>query len=240
MAIGHHVKGSEADHEFGTALEIWEGYASDPEIRYSASSGGVLSALALYCLEREDMNFVLHTAKNNETPWINQTVQSKSRAELLARTGSRYAPASPCDGLTSIEESTGPCVFIGKPCDTAAASKMRQIRPALDKNLGLVLTFFCAGTPSARGTLDLLKSLNVDTDEIHTLRYRGEGWPGKFKVLYNGSKEKSLSYSESWELLPITGLRDAICARMDLAVSQISPAEMHGTSLKRTAITAAH
>ena len=50
---------SEADHAFGTALEIWEGHASDPEIRYSASSGGILTALALYCLEQEKMNFVL-------------------------------------------------------------------------------------------------------------------------------------------------------------------------------------
>jgi coenzyme F420 hydrogenase subunit beta len=198
LAIGPRPKSDEADHEFGGALEIWEGYAADPQIRHKASSGGALSVLALYCLEREQMRFVLHTGSDPDKPWMNRTVQSRTRAELLARAGSRYAPASPCDGLSSIEESDGPCVFIGKPCDTAAVWKMRQVRPALDRNLGLVLTFFCAGTPSSRGTLDLLKSLKIDPSEIHNLRYRGEGWPGRFKVLFDGGQEESLSYSESW------------------------------------------
>lgn len=199
----------EPDHEFGAALEIWEGYAADPEIRYRGSSGGALTSLALYCLEREGMEFVLHTAMDAAKPWANTTVKSRSRAEILARTGSRYAPASPCDGLPSIEESAGPCVFIGKPCDTAAVFRMRQTRPALDRNLGLVLTFFCAGTPSERGTLDLLHSLGTDPADVQSVRYRGEGWPGKFKVLCGDGGEKSLTYGESWGAL--TRYRPARC-----------------------------
>src|SRR3954453_19528686 len=53
---------SEDDHEIGWTLEIWGGFAWYHEFRYRGSSGGVLSALALYCLEREGMEFVQHTA----------------------------------------------------------------------------------------------------------------------------------------------------------------------------------
>jgi coenzyme F420 hydrogenase subunit beta len=199
LAAGPLAKKSEGDYSFGPALEIWEGYACDPEIRFRASSGGILSALALYCLEREKMEFVLHTAMDESKPWTNKTVQSTTRSEILARTGSRYAPASPCEGLGAIEESGRPCVFIGKPCDASAVAMLRKERPALDQRLGLVLAFFCAGTPSTRGTLNLLKSLEVAPEETKALRYRGEGWPGKFKVLSgNPGKEKSLSYPEAW------------------------------------------
>ncbi len=190
------------EHEFGPALEIWEGYASDPEIRFRGSSGGLLTALSLYCLEAEGMRFVLHAAMDQDSPWRNRTAQSRTRQELLERTGSRYAPASPCDGLNSIEESEGPCVFIGKPCDTAAVSRLRRERPALDRNLGLVLAFFCAGTPSTQGTLDLLKLLDVSPAELDGLRYRGDGWPGRFQpVRKSGEKSDSLSYKESWSSL---------------------------------------
>lgn len=204
---------SDADHAFGSALEIWEGNASDSEIRYRASSGGILTALALYCLEREDMNFVLHTGMNEERPWENKTVKSRTREELVARSGSRYAPASPCEDLAAIEESDGPCVFIGKPCDVAAVSMLRRDRPKLDSNLGLVLTFFCAGTPSTQGTLDLAKSLKVLPDQIDSVRYRGEGWPGRFKIAYDGKRhEQSLSYGESWgELTHYRPLRCNLC-----------------------------
>jgi coenzyme F420 hydrogenase subunit beta len=203
-------KQTEADHEFGPALEIWEGWAADPEIRHKASSGGLLTALALYCLEREGMEFVLHTGMDAQKPWTNRTVESRTRAELLACTGSRYAPASPCDGLAAIEKSSRPAVFIGKPCDATAVAHLRRQKPALDHNLGLVLTFFCAGTPSTRGTLDLVKSLDVRIEDIQGVRYRGEGWPGRFRVLGgNRSEEKSYSYEESWGRL--TGYRPFRC-----------------------------
>ena len=199
LAAGRIPKQSEGDHEFGPSLEIWEGYASDPEIRFRASSGGILSALSLYCLENEGMAFVLHAGADPAHPWGNKTFQSRSRDEVLARTGSRYAPASPCDGLGAIEASDTPCVFVGKPCDTTGVALARRQRPGLDKNLGLVLSFFCAGTPSSWGTLDLMQSLGVGADEADTVRYRGEGWPGRFRVkVKDGQREVSYSYNESW------------------------------------------
>jgi coenzyme F420 hydrogenase subunit beta len=210
LAAGQVIDQAEVDPAVGPALEVWEGYASDPEIRYQGSSGGVLSALALYCLEQENMDFVLHTAMDEAKPWANQTVQSRNRRELLARTGSRYAPASPCDGLGLIEASARPCVFIGKPCDTAAVVMLRNQRPELDRKLGLVLTFFCAGTPSTQGTLDLLKGLDISPAEVAAVRYRGAGWPGEFKVRSrNEVPGKSLSYAESWGRL--NGYRPLRC-----------------------------
>src|SRR5437660_11855093 len=77
LAIGDCAETSDGDHEVGHALEIWEGFATDPEIRHRGSSGGLLSALALYCLEEEKMDFVLHTGTDEAKPWINKTVQSR-------------------------------------------------------------------------------------------------------------------------------------------------------------------
>lgn len=213
LANGHHRTPSDGEQEFGHSLEIWEGHAADPEIRHRASSGGLLSALAVYCLEKEGMEFVLHAGMDETKPWTNRTVQSRSRAEVLARAGSRYAPASPCDGLGAIEKSEKPCVFIGKPCDAAAVGMLRKQRPELDGRLGLVLTFFCAGAPSTQGTLDLAKSLGAEREEIRSVRYRGEGWPGRFKVVNNSSgEEKSLSYAESWgKLTHYRTLRCHLC-----------------------------
>ena len=210
LTTGCPVPLKESDHEFGPALEIWEGHAMDNEIRFRASSGGVLSALALFCLEHEDMEFVCHTAMDELKPWTNKTVQSRTREELLERAGSRYAPASPCEGLEAIENSPRPCVFIGKPCDAAAVSMVRRQHPELDRKLGLVLTFFCAGTPSTKGTLDLVHSQGVSTEQVNSIRYRGEGWPGNFKIVYDDlKKEKSLTYEESWGRL--TGHRPIRC-----------------------------
>jgi len=202
-----------ADREYGPALEIWEGYAADPELRHRGSSGGVLSALALWCLEREDMAFVLHAGMDPEKPWLNKNFTSRTRADLLARAGSRYAPASPCDDLEKIENSDRPCVFIGKPCDTAGVFAVRGERPILDQRLGAVLTFFCAGTPSTRGTLALLEQMQIRRDAVEQLRYRGEGWPGGFTVTGNkGTMRDFMPYQQAWgALTPHIPLRCRLC-----------------------------
>lgn len=188
---------------WGPVLEVWEGYAADPEVRFAASSGGAASALALSRLETDRARGLLHIRARRDQPMLNETVMSTTRAEVLEATGSRYAPASPCDRLDLVEEAGGPCVMIGKPCDIAATARVRATRPALDDNLDLTVAIFCAGTPSLRGTKEMIESMGFPPGvDVTSVRYRGRGWPGRAAAtvdLPDGSTQtRSLSYEESW------------------------------------------
>jgi coenzyme F420 hydrogenase subunit beta len=187
---------------WGPILEVWEGYAADPEIRFQGSSGGAATALALHGLEQGGMAGALHVAPRSDVPYLNHTVMSTSREQLLAAAGSRYAPASPCDGLRMIEEAAKPCVFIGKPCDVAATRKAMALRSTLRDKVGLTISLFCAGTPSTKGTLAMTKTLGAnDPQSVTGVRYRGCGWPGMAAVTYreNGSfVTQEITYEQSW------------------------------------------
>ena len=60
----------------------------------------------------------------------------------------------------------------------------------------MTIAFFCAGTPTYKGTDELLNKLEIEKP-VKELRYRGYGWPGKFYAK-NNAKEASCSYDESW------------------------------------------
>jgi coenzyme F420 hydrogenase subunit beta len=189
---------------WGPVLEVWEGYASDEEIRFGGSSGGAATAIALHCIESGNMDMAVHTGARADLPYLNTTVKSRTREELLAQTGSRYAPASPCDALKEVEEGTESCVFIGKPCDVAAVKKASSLRPHLNARIGCTIAFFCAGVPSTRGTLELMKKVGVeDPTTVQSVRYRGNGWPGMWTVTFKDGTQQSreLSYQESWGFL---------------------------------------
>jgi coenzyme F420 hydrogenase subunit beta len=187
---------------WGPILEIWEGSAADQEVRFAASSGGAATALSLYCIEQAAMHGTLHIKAREDHAYLNETTLSRSRDEMLRATGSRYAPASPCDSLAKIEEAPSPCVFIGKPCDVAAVEKARAIRPSLDRNVGLTIAIFCAGTPNTRGTLKMLEALGVEDPETVTeVRYRGNGWPGNAAATYakaGAECHEEMTYEASW------------------------------------------
>jgi coenzyme F420 hydrogenase subunit beta len=188
---------------WGPVLEIWEGHAVDDALRSNGSSGGLSSALALFAIEQAGMKGLLHIAGDEQTQTTNKSNFSVNRAQILAATGSRYAPASPCDSLQQIEDAGGPCVFIGKPCDVQALRKAQAIRPKLDANVGVAIGIFCAGTPSTQGTVDLLRQHGVNPAEVEELRYRGRGWPGSFAVRLKGQAQwrDLATYAEAWGFL---------------------------------------
>jgi len=188
---------------WGPVLEVWEGFAADPEVRYAGSSGGLASAIALYCIEKMHMHGLLHVGQDRNAPLKNKTVLSLSRADIMARTGSRYAPASPCDGLAMIETAPDPCAFIGKPCDITAVTLAQSLRSELADKMGVTIGIFCAGTPSSQGTLDLLEKEGIDPETVDELRYRGKGWPGNFSVKIKGDEasREITTYMSSWGFL---------------------------------------
>lgn len=199
---------------WGPILEIHEGYACDENIRFAGSSGGVATALALYAIEQAGFKGVLHIKVSPDNPIENIPTFSTSRDEILRTTGSRYAPAAPCQGFDYIKNAHGKCMFIGKPCDCAALRKACEMDTELAANVGLVVSIFCAGTPSTAGTVAVLKAMGIDDlKDVKTFKYRGEGWPGMAKVetarplaaeslggnvIINQDGSREMTYAETW------------------------------------------
>ncbi len=193
---------AELKSAWGPVLSVWEGHAGDASLRFAGSSGGAASALAMSALDG-GFHGVLHIGARPDNPLFNQSLLSTTAAEIAAHTGSRYAPASPCDSLSLVEDAPGPCVFIGKPCDVAAVHRISQRRPALAEKVGLTIAFFCAGTPGTEGTLELLRRMGIrDSESVVSLRYRGNGWPGPTHAIHRKADSslasETLSYEEAW------------------------------------------
>ncbi len=180
-------------------MEVWEGYAADSEIRYRASSGGLATALGLYCIEQLQMEGVLHIRGSQDFPWKNETVFTRNREELKKTVGSRYSPASPCEQFHTLSRGNLRGVVIGKPCDIACLRKAQESNESLRRNVGLAISIFCAGTPSTNGTLDVIRQLGGSPEQVESMHYRGEGWPGHTRIaLRDRTGVLSMPYEQSW------------------------------------------
>jgi coenzyme F420 hydrogenase subunit beta len=191
---------SELTSEWGPVIELYEGYACDEKIRFAGSSGGMTTALALYGIEKSDYAGILHIRTDPNDPLGNVPTFSVNREDLLETTGSRYGPAAPCEAFDLIRRADRPCIFIGKPCDVAALSNARKMDPVLDKNVALTISIFCAGTPSRRGTLKMLRAMGIDNlQSLESINYRGNGWPGDAIAELVGGNQVTMTYEQSWD-----------------------------------------
>ncbi|MDM7855579.1 Coenzyme F420 hydrogenase/dehydrogenase, beta subunit C-terminal domain [Cellulomonas alba] len=176
----------------GPVLGAWRAAAADPEIRRRGSSGGVLTALAAWLVERGEVTQVVG-ARAGDEPRRTVPVVIRSRAEALASAGSRYAPVA----VGSHPDALDPRgATIGKPCEAVALRALARTR---GEPAPLLLSFFCAGTPAQTATDDLVTELGLEPGTpLDDLWYRGRGWPGRFTARAADGREVSASYDESW------------------------------------------
>lgn len=165
----------------GPVVASWRAWAADPEVRRAGSSGGTLTALAAWLTETGRVARVIGT-KPGADARRTVPIAITSRAQALASAGSRYAPVT-----GSLPAPGG--ATIGAPCRISA---LRAMGPDDE----ILLSFFCAGTPSQRATDDLAAELGVP-GPAQQLQYRGDGWPGRFRVAADGA-EGTMSYEQSW------------------------------------------
>lgn len=189
------------DQAWGPVRAAWVGHAADTTIRFKGSSGGAVTALALFAVQSGKVDAVAHTIADETDPRRTHTTLSRTRDEMLRGAGSRYAQASPAEILADLP--TDPVVFIGKPCDVASVAKAHSVRPDLAQAMPLTIAIFCAGAPNLTAADQLLAELGKPEDAALTaLRFRGEGWPGLMQARWtqNGVEDTSqgIPYGQGW------------------------------------------
>ncbi|MBT8477096.1 MAG: Coenzyme F420 hydrogenase/dehydrogenase, beta subunit C-terminal domain [Alphaproteobacteria bacterium] len=186
------------DTLWGPYTAMQTGWASDPDLRHAASSGGALSAVLVHLIEGGEVDAVLQTTADPQTPWANTTQLSRSADQILTAAGSRYAPLAPLAGIEALLTKEERIAFVGKPCDVVALRARAMDDPRVARVFPVMVSFFCAGVPSLTGAREVIKALGVSPDEVTAFRYRGNGWPGRAAATLTDGSDRSMTYHESW------------------------------------------
>ena len=184
---------------WGPAAGMATAYASDPEIRFEAATGGVLSALALYLVETGKVDFVLHVAASAEKPMQSVRHLSDDRETVMAGSGSRYGPAAVLVDLCERLDEGRVFAVIGKPCDIAAVRNLARIDPRVEKQVRYLLTFMCAGASELTMARNVAGWHGVAEDEVASMRFRGYGNPGPTRIVTKKGRVHDTIYNQIWE-----------------------------------------
>ena len=193
-----YMDGSQKFSIWGEYKSVFEGYSSDENIRYQASSGGALTAISIYLLENSIVDGIIHTGVSDTDPMGTQTFVSTSADEVKAHMGSRYSVSSPLACILQVIEQGKTYAFVGKPCDVAALKRYSKTNSPVKEQIKITLSFFCAGVPSSRINETLLSKMGTSKDRLKSFQYRGNGWPGYATATdYDGTTHQ-MSYQDAW------------------------------------------
>jgi coenzyme F420 hydrogenase subunit beta len=218
------------DTIWGPAIRIAKGHAADPAIRFEASAGGGLSALAIHLLESGKVDFILHVAASTERPMRSERHLSFDRAQVMEAAGSRYGPAAPLVDFIQVLERGQPFAFVGKPCDVAALRNLAKHDARVEQLVPYILAFVCGGASEFTKTLDLVHGFDLEESDVSKLRYRGMGNPGLTRIETKDGRTFAVTYNDLWQdegkwmlQFRCKVCADAIGELADIAVSDVWP-----------------
>jgi coenzyme F420 hydrogenase subunit beta len=198
IVVAHDSTSTNYHPTWGPIEQVYVGYAIDQTTRHMGSSGGVISALCIYLLTSNQVDFVAQIAVDKQNPLTNKLQISRSQTDVITAAGSRYAPSAPLAHLHELLATGERFAFVGKPCDAAALRAYLRDNPHYKPQIPIILSFMCAGIPSQNATLDVIKKMGADPTKIESFRYRGDGWPGMARAIATGGQSFEMDYNSSW------------------------------------------
>ncbi len=172
------------DKDIGYVREFWSGYTKWTDIRRTAASGGIVSAILIAMLEKGEIDGAVVVKMDEDKPLQPKVYIARTREEVLAAQQSKYLPVPTGEILKPILKEEGRFAIVGLPCHIHGIRLAQQKMPRLKKRIVLLVGLICGFHPSFTNTTYLIRRAGVKNfDDIAEIRYRDETWPGGFNVI---------------------------------------------------------
>lgn len=153
------------------------GYTKDENLRFNASSGGIISAILSYLMETKTITGFVLVKPTNHSPFIHEAFVSSDIQDIKKYAGTRYFPIPVNKILKELIQKDGTYAIIGTPCQIHSITLMERENPQLKKRIFIKISVFCGGTPNLNAYRYYLQQHKINEKSISSI-HRGEGWPG--------------------------------------------------------------
>jgi coenzyme F420 hydrogenase subunit beta len=188
----------DADHynpQLGWHRGLLACHSRDSQILEQASSGGVMTEIARFLLERRIVEGVTVSrfTYGQKGPRTASFV-AHDLDGLLAGQGSKYCPTTTNELVAACAKSGKRHLFLGTPCQVLALRLALSREPKLRTTFPLTMANFCGGYRDFRDLDDLLERNGFDSRDVVSFRFRGGGQPGSLRAVDSQGRTLSLPY----------------------------------------------
>ena len=185
----------------GNILGCYTGYSTSQRIRYESASGGLITQLLIFALERKLIDGALVTKMKEGSPLRTESFIARTKDEILEASKSKYCPTPANVALIEILKRNGKYAVVGLPCHIRGIRRAELHNRELRERIVLHLGLFCHHTPNFWATEILLKRMNIKSDDVVKLDYRGGGWPGFMNIKLKNGRNVSIDLQSYWRFL---------------------------------------
>ncbi len=208
----------------GPYHQIYIGYANNDFVRRNASSGGIISAILIYLLEKGMIDGAVVLRMSHEKPWLSEPIIATSKDEILEAAQSKYIISSVNEILDITKNFNGKLAYVGLPPQVQSIRKLQAVKDPSVRNIKYIFGPFYGNTLHFSSIKSFLKSHGVkDYKKIKKLYFRYGEWPGNLRVELESGRIIELKKFHANYLIPFHILRNSLyCTDLSNEFTDIS------------------
>jgi coenzyme F420 hydrogenase subunit beta len=199
-------------HDFiGPYRQIGIGFAVNPVTRKQGASGGVISAVLIWLLEKKLIDGAVVLGMSKTEPWLTQAFIATTKEQILEAAQSKYIISSVNDILPEIEKFDGKLAYVGLPGQIQSIRKLQRMKHPSVRNIEYIFGPFYGNTLHFSSVTSFLRSYKAsDYREIEKLYFRHGEWPGNMRIEMKGGRVIELKKFHANYLIPFHILRNSL------------------------------
>jgi len=225
-AYREHIYGNDtAFHSYtGSYKSISIGYAPDTDIRLNAASGGIISAMLIYLLEKKLIQGAVVLGMSKTKPWLTQPFIATTREQIMEASQSKYILSSVNEILPEIGAFDGRLAYVGLPGQVQSLRVLQKERHPWVQNIDYIFGPFYGNTLHFSSIKSFLRSYGEkDYRKIQKLYFRHGEWPGNMRVELNDGKVFQLKKFHANYLIPFHIVKNSlICTDLTNEFTDVS------------------
>ena len=184
-------------YELGFYKNLLVTRSNSPTTLNNASSGGVITEICKYVLEKHLADGIICTKYDYSSEKVRPvSFIACTEDDLLLSQGSKYCPTSTLSILSEvIKHPENKYVLIGTPCQIAGFRKYSLTHTSLKNQVVLCISNFCGGYRDFR-ELDFFIHKVAGFKRASFFRHRGGGQPGGMKIISEMGEEYTAPYPD--------------------------------------------
>lgn len=182
----------------GNYINCYKGYSTDSDIRFNATSGGLITTLLIYLLDNKLIDGALVTKMNSDNYLETEPFIARTREEIISAMGSKYIPVSLNKILKTIKNEKGEFAIVGLPCHIKGIRRVEKYDKDYRNKIKYHFGLFCFHYLNSDGVRYILKKMKIKEKNIKQIKFRGEGWPGGLIIYLKNGDVKHLKMLGTW------------------------------------------
>ncbi len=166
----------------GYTENLFVAHPADKSVRFAGASGGLVTGLLLYLLEKGEIEGALVVRMDPAEPYRTQGVLATTPEEIRDAAQSKYCITPSMGVLGELRKKKGKFAVVALPCQIHGLRKLETVDPKLAGKIAYIFGLYCNCNLNPNGHLEAINACGIGLDEVARFDFRGGGWPGGFFV----------------------------------------------------------